>query len=80
MAHLKLIKNELSDEERIQARIDAFRRDFMRGDGDMYQVQKVLDIILDYLCEYEDPEVCQAFVSLQEGYFWLDAFCSIEEN
>lgn len=78
MAHLKLIKNELSDKERIEARIEAFRREFMRGEGDMQQVQQVLDIILDYLCQYDEPEISQAFVSLQEGYFWLDAFMQIE--
>ena len=74
MGKLKLIKSPYTQEERIQARIDSFRKEFMAGDGEMEQVEEYIDVILEYLAQYDDPMLDQAFVRMHECKFWLSAW------
>ena len=74
MPKLELIKNNISTEERIQNRIDAFARDVMNGDGDMEYVLQVLAICHDYMIEYEDEDVLMSAIKIKESIFYLDNF------
>ena len=61
-------------EERIQARIDAFRNEFMQGDGDIHQVEQLLEVIIEYLADFEDePMLAQAYIKLNESFMWLSS-------
>lgn len=71
---LTLIKNELTLEQRMQHRINALRRDLMQGEGEIEYTNAVLNIVYDYLCEYEDEDVLFAAVKVKEGIFYLDNF------
>ena len=69
-----LIINKANHKERIQARIDAFSRDIMLGDGDVQYVRQVLAICHSYLSDYEDVDVHYSTVKIREAIFWLDSF------
>lgn len=72
--NLKLIKNEMSHEERMQHRIDALYRDLHSGDGDMTYVNDVLNAIHDYLQEYEDNDIFMSVYKIKEAIFYIDNF------
>ncbi len=72
-----LLPNPTTSEERIQLKIDSFRREFMNGDGDIDQVEQVLEIILEYLADFEsDSMLEQAYIKLNESFFWLSSYNS----
>jgi len=75
MDNLLLLPPMENHEDRIQARIEAFRREFMSGDSSIEQVNELLEIILEYLSQFEeDPYLNQAFIKLNESNFWLYSF------
>jgi hypothetical protein len=74
VSDLKLIKNNLSHEERIQHRIDSFRRDILSGDGDVVYVSDILDACYEYLMQYEDEDVFMSTIKIKEAIFYLDNF------
>lgn len=76
MGDLVLLKNTLSHKDRIQERINRFSKEFMMGDGDIEQLQSLMQICSEYLYEYaDDPTLNQAYVRLNESIYWLDSFC-----
>lgn len=79
---LKLIKNKLSHEERIQARIDGFRRELLDGgdggDGDMEYARDILAIVHDYMMMYSDEDVIMSSIRIKESIFYIDHFLSNE--
>ena len=72
--NLTLITNELSYEERIQARIDAFRMDILSGDGNRDYMRDILAACHDYLMEYEDAEIYMSCFKIKEAIFYIDHF------
>ncbi len=77
-SRLKLIKNQLTHEERIQNRIDAFREDILDGDGNMEYVQQILHATLEYLSQYEDDDIYCASVKVKESLFYVNNFINYE--
>lgn len=47
----------------------------MSGDQDLAYCCEILDIIIDYIGDFEDedPRIDEAFKKLQEAGFWLDS-------
>jgi hypothetical protein len=77
MENLHLLPEIHTREERIQAKIDSFKKEFMLGDGDIYQAEELLHIIIEYLSEFEnDPMLEQAYIKLNESFFWLSSYNS----
>lgn len=75
MDNIRLLPPINTSEERIQARIEAFRRELLDGESSVEQVGEMIGIILEYLAQFEeDPYLNQAFVKLNESNFWLYSF------
>lgn len=74
MGDLTLIKNTLSAEDRIAARIESFRREVMRGDGDVAYINEILDICFQYISQYEDEDIYMASIKIKEAVFYIDNF------
>jgi len=75
MGKLILLPTALTTEDRIQNQIDAFRANIMRSNGDIQMCNQMIDIVIDYLAEFDDENIMlnQAYVKLQEASFWLDS-------
>lgn len=71
---LKLIKSPYTHEERIQARIDAFHKDIMAGDGDISYVEDILAALHDYLIQYEDEDIILSTFKIKEAIFYIANF------
>lgn len=74
MGDLKLIRNELSYEDRIQHRINSFRRDIMMGDADINYINTILETIYDYLEGFEDDDLIASTYKIKEAIFYIDNF------
>ncbi len=72
--HLRLIKNKLTHKDRMQARIDSLKRDLLSGDGDMLYVEQVLDIVFDYMSQFEDEDVFMSALKIKEATFFIANF------
>ena len=70
----ELIDNPLSHSDRIQARIDAFRDDILRGDGDVEYIREILAACHDYMMEFEESEVYMSCFKIKEAIFYIDHF------
>lgn len=75
---LLLIRNKLSHDQRIQARIDSFRKEIMQSEGDMRYVQEILGACYEYMCEYEDDDIYNACVKVKESLFYINNFISFD--
>ncbi len=75
MSDLILLPVPYTDSEQIEARISNFRKSLMSGDQDLAYCCEILDIIIDYIGDFEDedPRIDEAFKKLQEAGFWLDS-------
>jgi hypothetical protein len=75
MDNIRLLPPTNTSEERIQARIESFRKELLEGESNIEQVGEMIGIILEYLSNFEDdPYLNQAFVKLNESNFWLYSF------
>lgn len=74
MTDIKLINSPYTQEQRIQARIDAFRADLLAGDGDVHYVNDILDVVFTYLSEYQDEDIYASTIKIKEAMFYLDNF------
>ena len=74
MNELRLIKNTLSNEDRIQARIDAFSREIMNGEDNTDYINQVLQVCLNYMYECENEDIYHASIKIKESIFYLNAF------
>ena len=73
--NLIVLPSPTTSEERIQARIDAFRKDMIGHDISTETIEDLLGIIIEYLSEFEnDPLLEQAYIKLNERFFWLSSF------
>ena len=72
MSDFKLIKSTLNSEQRIQNMIDRFHKEFMDQEGSMEYAQKLLLIIDEYLCQFDDEEIYHAAYKIKECSFYLD--------
>jgi len=61
-------------DERIQSQIDTFRREMLSQDVSLDHIESLISIIIEYLSEFEaDPMLEQAYVKLNESFFWLSS-------
>lgn len=68
----KVIKNNLTNEERFMHRIRSLYSDLESFNGDLNYMQQVLLAIDDYLCTFEhDYCLDQATIRLKECIFWV---------
>ncbi|MFT5519615.1 MAG: hypothetical protein ACI9IA_000198 [Enterobacterales bacterium] len=74
MTKLTLIPNTLTNEERIQARIDSFARDIMNGEGNMEYIEQILRIVHEYLIDFEDEDLVLSTFRLKECIFYIQHF------
>ena len=74
MSNLKVFKNTLSHNDRIQARIDALKVDLLACDDDMQHIEDILIVAQNYLVSYEDEDIQQATVKVRECIFYISAF------
>lgn len=74
MAHLKIIKNNVSHEDRIQIRINNFAKEIQESGGEIQYVEAILVACIDYMHEYEDDDIYQASVKIREGIYYLGNF------
>lgn len=76
--HLKLIKNNLTDEERFNLKLDSMMREVLEL-NDLYYPAQILDVVHNYLCDiaesyegekyHEDLIVC--CYKIKESSFYL---------
>ena len=71
---LKLIKNTMSYEERMQHRIDALQRDLFEGECDVDYANEMLNIIHDYLQQFEDNDIFMSVYKIKEAIFYIENF------
>ena len=75
--NLVLLPTPTTSEERIQMQIERFRKEMIGHDISTETVEDLLSIIIEYLSEYEsDPLLEQAYIKLNESFFWLSSFNS----
>jgi hypothetical protein len=64
-----------TSEERIQMQIDRFRAEMIGHNISTETIEELLNIIIEYLSEFEsDPMLEQAYIKLNESFFWLSSF------
>jgi len=69
-----LIINKANHKERINSRIESFRRDLLDSGDSMEHVYSILDICYEYMAEYEDMDVYFSAVKVKEAMFYLDNY------
>lgn len=74
MGDLKLINSPFTQEQRIQAKIDSFRNDLFKGEGDIYYMNQVLDICYEYLEMCDDEDLFMAAIKIKESIFYVNHF------
>ena len=74
MGDLKLINSPFTQEQRIQSRIDSFKNDLFKSEGDIYYMNQVLDICYEYLSEMDDEDLFMAAVKIKESIFYVNYF------
>lgn len=70
----KLIKNNMTHEERMMHRIRSLYRDLETGEGDMEYVEDVLRCIEMYMLQFEDEDVLCSAMKVKEAIFYLCNF------
>jgi len=70
----KLIKNTLSQEARMQHRIDAFRRDLYNEDGSMENLELIMNVVYEYLSQFEHDDLCMSGIRIKESIFYISNF------
>jgi hypothetical protein len=62
-------------EERVQARIEAYRNELLYGEQSTEYIQQLLEISLDYITTMDyDPALEQTIIKLNETIYWLNGF------
>jgi hypothetical protein len=74
MGNLKLIKNNISTEERINNRIEAFYEDIRNDYIDIEHIHDMLIVIQEYLYECKDEDLQFSALKVRESIFYVDSF------
>ncbi len=75
MSNLRILPVAITSKERIEARIDAFRKDFISQDGDLELANRLISLVVEYLQEFdEELHLDQAYLKLNESIFYLDKY------
>lgn len=72
--NLKLIKNNMTHEERMMHRIRALYRDLESGDGDVSYIHDILIALEAYLFQFEDEDIIASTYKIREATFYIDNF------
>ena len=75
MNNLVVLEYPQTSEERIQNKIESFRRELIGSDVSTDHVEDILEIVCEYLGQFEnDPLLEQVFLKINEANFWLHSF------
>lgn len=75
MSNLRVLPVAFTSKERIEAKIESFRRDFLEQNGDLDTINMLIDICIEYLAEFDDNiHLDQAYLKLGEAGFWVDKY------
>ncbi len=75
MNNLVLLPTPKTSKERINNKIESFRKDFLMQDGDLETANLLIEIAIDYLSQFDDDiYLDQAFLKLNESYFFIDKY------
>ena len=74
MPELKLFKNTLSHNDRIQTRIDALKADLLACDDDMQHIEDILIVVQNYMSEFIDDDIQHACLKVRESIYFVESF------
>jgi hypothetical protein len=75
MSNLRVLPVAFTSKERIEAKIDSFRRDFLAQDGDLETINMLIDVCIEYLSKFDDDiHLDQAYLKLGETGFLIDRY------
>ncbi len=75
MNNLVLLPTPKTSKERINNKIESFRKEFLMQDGDLETANLLIEIAIDYLSQFDDDiYLDQAFLKLNESYFFIDKY------
>jgi hypothetical protein len=76
--HLTLISNNISTEQRIKNRIEGFRQDLFKQEGDVELCNELLEVLIDYLDQFEDDDIQSSLYKIKEAYFYIENFILLD--
>jgi hypothetical protein len=75
MSNIRLLPTAFTSKERIESKIESFRRDFLEQDGDLETMNMLISICIEYLTQFEDDiHLDQAYLKLGETGFHIDRY------
>jgi hypothetical protein len=75
MSNLRVLPVAFTSKERIEAKIESFRRDFLEQDGDLETMNMLISVCIEYLSQFEDEiHLDQAYLKLGETGFHIDRY------
>jgi hypothetical protein len=75
MSNLRILPVAITSKQRIEAKIDSFRKDFLEQNGDLETVNMLIDVCIEYLSQFDDDlYLDQAFLKLGETGFLIDRY------
>ena len=75
MSNLRILPVAITSKQRIEAKIESFRRDFLEQDGDLETVNMLIDVCIEYLAQFDDDiHLDQAYLKLGEAGFLIDRY------
>jgi hypothetical protein len=78
MNNLIVLEYPQTTEERIQNKIESFRREMIGSDISTENVEDILEIVCEYLSQFEEhPMLEQVYIKINEANFWLHNFNNV---
>lgn len=75
MSNLRILPVAFTSKERIDARVAAFKKDFMQQEGDLELANELINVVVEYLQLFDDEiHLDQAYLKLNESIFYLDKY------
>ena len=75
MSNLRILPVAFTSKQRIEAKIESFRRDFLEQDGDLETMNMLISVCIEYLSQFEDEiHLDQAYLKLGETGFHIDRY------
>ena len=72
--NLKLIKNNMTHEERMMHRIRALYKDLESGENDVSYVFDILVALEEYLFQFQDEDIIASTYKIREATFYIANF------
>lgn len=75
MSNLKVIPYASTSKERIEAKIESFKKDFLSQEGDLETANMLISVVIEYLSEFEcEHNLDQAYLKLGESHYYIDKY------